>query len=398
MDADDNSIRALLRLTLTPGLGPILIERLLERFGGAARVLDASAKELEGVRGIGPGLSAKLARGMRESASLVDDEIGRLESLGARVLVRGGPGYPPLLAEIPSAPPVLMVRGSIEPDDADRYPVAMVGSRRCTAYGIEQSERFAGALASSGLTVVSGGARGIDTAAHRGALRAGGRTIVVLGCGLGRAYPPENEDLFERIVGEGCGAVVSELPVGTPPAAENFPARNRIISGLSLGVLVIEAGARSGALITARQALEDQGREVFALPGRVDSEASRGSLALLRSGEAAVATEPGDVIGPLESAARHHFQGTHAARFVEPLGVRESSMLDRAPASERGRDAAGPAASPEQRRLLESLDGEMTTDELTRASGMEASAVRAELTRLELAGRVRRRGSKISRA
>lgn len=400
METADPNARALLRLTLTPGLGPILIDRLLAAFGGAPGVLGASARELERVRGIGPGLSARIVRGLKESESLVDEELARLDALGARVLVRGGAGYPPLLAPIPSAPPLIMVRGSLEPEARDRYPVALVGSRRCTAYGIEQAERFAGAFASSGLTVVSGGARGIDTAGHRGALRAGGRTIVVLGCGLGRAYPPENEELFERIVGEDRGAIVSELPVLTPPSAENFPARNRILSGLSLGVLVIEAGERSGALITARQALEDQGREVFALPGRADSEASRGSLALIKGGEAAVATEPGDVIGPLESAARHHFEGTHAARYVEPLGATASSMFERPGGDDapRARTPDTPAASEEQRRLLAALDGEMTTDELTRASGLEAGAVRAELTRLELAGRVRRRGSRVSRA
>ncbi|MEZ6241937.1 MAG: DNA-processing protein DprA [Phycisphaerales bacterium] len=393
-------MRALLRLTLTPGLGPILIERLLQAFGNAERVLGASASALEGIKGIGAGMSAKIVRGMKESEALVDEELARLDTLGARVLVRGEAGYPALLTPIPSAPPLLMIRGSLEPEGLDRYPVALVGSRRCTAYGIEQAERFAGAFATSGLTVVSGGARGIDTAAHRGALRAGGRTIVVLGCGLGRAYPPENEELFERIVAEDRGAIVSELPAMTPPSAENFPARNRILSGLSLGVLVIEAGARSGALITARQALEDQGREVFALPGRADSEASRGSLALLKSGEAAVATEPGDVIGPLEAAARHHFEGTHAARYVEPLGATTSSMLERGDDQGAPRAPAEeiPAASEEQRRLLAALDGEMTTDELTRASGLEAGAVRAELTRLELAGRVRRRGSRVSRA
>ncbi len=402
MGGETSNVRALLRLTLTPGLGPILIERLLASFGDAEGVLAAAPKQLERVRGIGGGKSARIAVGLRESETLVDEELARLDALGARVLVRGGPGYPGLLASIPSAPPLIMVRGSFEPEARDRYPVAVDGSRRCTAYGIEQSERFSGAFVSSGLTVVSGGARGIDTAAHRGALRAGGRTLVVLGCGLGRVYPPENEALFERIVEEGRGAIVSELPVATPPNAENFPARNRIISGLSLGVLVIEAGARSGALITARQALEDQGREVFALPGRADSEASRGSLMLLKGGEAGVATEPGDVIGPLESAARHHFAGTHAARFVEPLGVGESSMLARepsvaAPPAVPAPDP-GPAATPTQRRILETLDREMTTDELTRASGLEAASVRAELTRLELAGRVRRRGSKVFRA
>ena len=393
MPQENPHIRETLRLWLTPGLGPVRVQRLLERFGSADAVLCASAAQLEGVRGIGAGTARAVLDAGKACESRVDEALEKIDACAARVLVRGSPGYPALLSAIPSAPTLLIVRGEIEPEGADKYPAAIVGSRRCSAYGLEQSERFGAALAGSGLTVVSGGARGIDSAAHRGALNGGGRTIVVLGCGVDIAYPPENEAMFERIANEGRGALVSELPMGTPPNAENFPARNRIISGLSLGVVVIEAGLRSGALITARQAIEDQGREVLAVPGRVDSEASRGSLELIKNGEAGVATEPGDVIRAFEPVAHHQFKGTHEARYVEP--VREAKSDPDAPPTPA---ASSVGLSEIQGKIFEALSGEMTPDELSRASGVEPSALRAEVTRLELAGRVKRQGSRLVRA
>jgi len=375
----------LLRLTMTPGLGPVLVARLLESFGSAEHALRASPRDLERVRGIGGGTSSAIARGLKDSAALAERELELAERHGVAILALGDEDYPPLLASIPSAPPILYVRGGLRPADADAFPVAIVGSRACTAYGVEQAERFAGVLASNGLTVVSGGARGIDSAAHRGALRAGGRTIVVLGCGLMHAYPPDNAPLYDRVA-DGGGAIVSELPMSVAPTPENFPGRNRIISGLSLGVLVIEAAEGSGALITARHAGEEQGREVMALPGRVDSPASAGSHDLIKRGGAALVTGPADVVGALESAARHLAAGTHGARFADPsAGLFEPAPPPAANLSER------------QQRIVSALGAPRSTDELVALTDLSAADLRVELTMLEIAGRVRRSGTRFER-
>ena len=242
--------------------------------------------------------------------------------------------------------------------------------------------------------MASGGARGIDSAAHRGAVSAGGRTAVVLGCGLAHVYPPENRALFDQIV-EANGCVLSELPIDAPPDKLNFPARNRIISGMSLGVLVIEAAMRSGALITARVAAEEHGREVFALPGRVDSDAIAGSLGLLKSGGAHLVTEPADVLSLLESPARHLAGGTHASRYGMSLTPTASSPSEPAtpPRPRRPQHAEG---TPE-RRVLDALTEPKTADAIAEATGLDTSETRRLVTMLELSGEVRRAGSKIAR-
>jgi DNA processing protein len=378
----------LLRLALTPGLGPVRVARCVEVLGSPGAVLNAPASALARIPGIGPKLSTQIAAHAKLSRDAAQEQLDHAANLGVHILLKGHPGYPPLLAELDDAPVMLMVKGRLDPDGLDRYPVGIVGSRKCTLYGLEQAERFAGALARAGLTVISGGARGIDTAAHQGALKANGRTIVVLGCGLGHTYPIENAALFDRIVEQELGAIVSELPIHTAPSATNFPSRNRIISGLSLGVLVIEAGARSGALITARVAAEDHGREVMALPGRVDSGASRGTLELIRDAAAAAVIEPADVIATLENAARHHFEGTHEARFVDPA---------RSPAPPQPMQDKMILANDLQQRIVDALAEPRSADQLAEHLSIPPGALRSELTMLELARRICRSGSTYQR-
>jgi DNA processing protein len=393
----DGPTRAALTVWLAPGLGPVRIATLLGRFGSPEGVIAASPAALRSVPGIGPKVAEAAARAFAVSERRVEEEADAIARAGARVVVKGGPGYPALLGEIPDAPPVLLVRGHWSDEDIGMPTVAVVGSRRSTAYGIEQAERLSGAMARSGLAVVSGGARGIDAAAHRGAMRGGGRTVVVLGSGLLMPYPPEHAELFDRVVDSG-GAVVSELPCRTPPAPEQFPRRNRIISGLSLGVLVIEAGRKSGALITARQAGEEHGREVMAVPGRIDSDASRGSLDLLKDG-ATLVTDPEDILQALEHPAWMVHRGVHADRFGperEPgVGARERTRPE---ASVPTTVEADEPADAEAARLLRALDGAMTPDELGAAAGLDSSTVRRVLTVLELGGRVKREGVRVLRA
>lgn len=383
---DDAATLPLLRLTLTPGLGPVLIARLVAQFGSADAVLGLSASQLERVRGIGPAKSSQIARGLAEAGPLVDRELELAAKLGVRFVALGTPQYPAPLATIPDPPPLLSVRGALDASGADRFAVAVVGSRSCSPYGLEQAERFAGIFARAGMTVVSGGARGIDTAAHRGAVRSSGRTVVVNGCGLAHTYPPENAELFEKVVACG-GSLVSELPLTASPASENFPPRNRIISGMSLGVVVIEAAVGSGALITAHMAVEDHNREVFAVPGRVDSPTSRGTHELLKSGSAAMVTDPGDVIAALEIPAGHLHAGTFEPRYADP---------NRAPA-EASLFAPHTSAVTSDDPVLAALGGPRTLDQIIAATGLAAGEVRGRLTLLELQKRIRRSGSAFER-
>ncbi len=385
----------LLRLRLAAGVGPVIARRLLEQFGSVTRALEASISELEAIERVGPALARKIKAGLRESGLEAEKQMAIAERMGLTVIGVGEPAYPPLLGALPDAPLVLFCAGQLERAEPT-WRVAMVGSRKCTPYGIEQAERFSAALASSGLTIVSGGARGIDTAAHRATVRVGGRTVVVMGCGHEHTYPPENADLFRSVVDKG-GAVISEFTPGTPPAQENFPARNRIISGLSLGVLVIEAPLRSGALITARIAVEEHAREVMALPGRVDSPASAGSLDLIRSGGAAMITEPAHVLEALESAARLQHAGTHAAFFQ--TGYQAEPGVPTASIAEPRQPCFDPTTlSESQRRIVEALNEPASIEDIARQSGLEPHRIRAELTMLELRRVVERRGNLIALA
>lgn len=422
----DDELLWLLALTSIPDIGPIRAARLVAAFGSAFAAMHAAQAQLASVKGISHAFAAAIIKARAAALEDAKAELDRAHAMSLRLIMRSDQEYPELLRPLPDAPPLLYVRGQFDPAGRDRFALAIVGSRACSHYGMEQAGRFASVLASSGITIVSGGARGIDTAAHRSALRAGGRTVVVQACGLSNTYPPENQKFFDEIIAQGRGVVISELPLKTEPKSENFPARNRIVSGLSLGVLVIEADLRSGSLITARLAAEEHGREVMALPGRVDSPTSRGCLELIKAGGAALVTEPADVIALIESPARHQHDGTHADRYA----LAEQSPLfspdvpcasppasDPAPTKSRRAkpsnarndtdDAPHTSARAEPSRderagaptdpVLQALSEPLTLDALMTQTGMEAGALRASLTLLEIQGRVRRDGPRFEK-
>lgn len=270
-------LRDHVRLSCVPGIGPRFRRLLLERFGSPAGVFAARPAELRAVAKIGKKL-ADLIPTLADDPT-ADEVIELCRRRAVEIVLEGSDGYPPLLTRIDDPPGLLFVRGAILP--VDSLAVAVVGARHATAYGIKIAEQLGGSLARAGYTVVSGLARGIDAAAHRGALAAGGRTIGVLGSGVLNVYPPEHDDLAHDVVRQ--GAIIGELPPLAEPLPGTFPQRNRIVSGMSLGTVVVQASERSGALITARLAAE-QGREVFAVPGPIDCRMSRGCHALIRDG------------------------------------------------------------------------------------------------------------------
>jgi len=272
-----DSRRDWLTLHLVPGLGATGFRKLVDAFGSASAVLRASRQALMQV----PGLRAEAVAAIIKQPPYreAEAELQQAERLGITLLYLGEPGYPPLLANIYKPPMVLYVKG--DPGVLGQKGLAVVGSRAATSYGLKIARDLSGKLAARGVVIISGLALGIDTAAHAGAIAMGGKTVAVLGCGLDVSYPKSNCRLAEQIAE--TGALISEYPLGTPPEAFRFPERNRIISGLGLGVLVVEAAQRSGSLITARIALEE-GREVFAIPGRVDSAKSAGTHRLLQEG------------------------------------------------------------------------------------------------------------------
>jgi DNA processing protein len=322
--------RVYLRLHLASGLGPIILRRLLDRFGCAEAILSASRDELREVNGIG----RTIARAIREAASAdgVEQEVERAAACGVRIMCPEDAEYPPLLKHAPDGPVCLYVRGRLAKQDS--VSLAIVGSRKPTYYGQEQARQFAEGLARLGLTIVSGLAYGVDACAHQGALVGEGRTIAVLGNGLADVYPPAHKDLADRIAGS--GAIVSELPMETAPDSGNFPRRNRLIAGMTLGTLVIEGGQRSGAMITARLA-SDYNREVFALPGRCDSPMSCGPNTLIREGMGRLVTTVGDVLDGLgevgrilrpEAAAGPSADGKSPAQTVATLTENERRTLE----------------------------------------------------------------------
>lgn len=339
-----------------PRLTEARLKNLLERFGSPEAVFEASLHELMEVEGIEEPL-ARAIQGYRPDANS-QRRIELARKLGVKVITYKDPGYPEMLRRLPQMPPVLFVRGEI--DRSDELALAIIGTRRATSYGRVVAERFAQELAEQGITIVSGLARGIDTYAHRGALKGKGRTIAVLGCGIDRYYPPENRKLQEEIARH--GAVISEFPLSTPPLAQNFPKRNRLISGLALGVLVVEARDSSGVFNTVGWAL-DQGREVYAVPGHILSQASFGTNRLIKEGAKPV-TEVADILSDLKL--------TSPARGPTPT------------------------LAPEDARIADLLtERPLHVDELSEALGVPIAQLLPQLLELELKGVVRQLPGKL---
>ncbi len=376
MSGPPPGLRDHLALALVPGLGPRLTRAVLDHFGSPAAALAASAAQLEAVPQVGPTLARRFADAFRSAD--VEAEWAEVVGHNVRVILPGDAEYPARLAAIPDPPPLVYLRGELTPADANA--VAVVGSRACTAYGKRMAERIAAGLAAAGWTVVSGLARGIDGAAHRGALQAGGRTVAVLAGGLASIYPPEHADLAERVVGQ--GALVSETPMTVDPQPGMFPARNRIISGLCRAVVVVEANARSGALITAGHAAE-QGREVFAVPGNADSPASAGCLELIRKG-ARLVRSADDILEDLCGIAPPD----------PPPAQRPPAPPDSVLSTEHSvpPPPAGPppGLDPLQQRVWAALAAPRHADELSRELGVPAGELAVALMKLEIRRAVRR--------
>ncbi len=350
----DPGLASWLQLTLTPGLGSAAIRAMLRQFGLPHLVLARKPSELA-VHATPSVLEALRSEAVRRA---VDVALGWVEQPGNALVTLADAAYPRMLLEIPDPPPLLYARGRV--DLLQRTALAVVGSRNATAQGVANAESFAKALSDSGLTIVSGLALGIDAAAHRGGLAGAGATIAVLGTGIDVIYPRTNAALAAQIAERGL--LISEFPLGTGALASNFPRRNRLISGLAQGCLVVEAALASGSLITARSAAE-QGREVFAVPGSIHSPVSKGCHALIKSGAKLVESAE-DVLGEL-----HGFRASGFASTVQP--------------ADAGRTTEGGAG------LLEHMGHDpVDIDALCVRAGMSAEQVSSELLRLELAGRV----------
>jgi len=343
-----------LGLKSVPGVGNRLFLSLIQHFEGPERVFFASKRELLQVQGVNDRL-ASVIQGYRIPKH-VEEDLSVARKNGVEIITFSDPDYPALLRHIHDPPPVLYVRGKLHPDNLS---IAIVGSRNATSYGRAVTERLSDGLARRGFTVVSGMARGIDTAAHVGTLAARGKTIAVMGCGLGTVYPAENRGLFHQIAQS--GAVISEFPFLTPPEAHNFPVRNRIISGLAVGTVIVEATHRSGSLITARLAAE-QGREVFAVPGSITSFKSMGTHRLIKEG----------------------------AKLVEHVDdiVQELNITRPLPSTDiKGKPTI--PLTPEEKQIIDELSPyPVHIDKLVRHLSLSASRVSSLLLQLELKGLV----------
>jgi len=360
-----------LRLIRADGVGPTTFARLLKYFGSADRALGASVSELSKVDGIGFKTAEQIAatRNKFDTAA----ELKLAAKLGVWLVSTQDKRYPPVLKQIYDPPPVLYVKGTLTRQD--NLAISIVGTRRCSLYGQEQASRLAHFLSSAGFTTISGMARGIDTAAHHGALSADGRTIAVQGCGLANVFPPENKKLFERIAES--GACISELPLQYEPKSENFPPRNRIIAGLSLGTIVVEAGLNSGALITAKAAL-DYDREVMAVPGKIDSPLSKGSHQLIKEGARLIESidDVMEALGYVGEQLQDHAKNTsaQAARKTElPLF-----------------DPAQFKLSPDEKTVYNCLSKEpQHLDQIIADTDLPPGAVHASLISLRLKGLIK---------
>ncbi len=352
-----NEREAYIALNMMERIGPVSVRAMVSALGSACAIFGADKTVLQNINGIGPELAGAI---VRQSSSIDwQGEIERASAIQARIITQIDAEYPKHLLEIHDPPLALYILGSLE--KRDEHAISVVGTRHPTNYGREYSEKLSFQIAKSGFTVVSGLAEGIDTAAHKGALKASGRTIAVIGSALDCIYPASNLDLVKKISER--GSVISEFPIGRKPDKTTFPMRNRIVSGLSMGVLVIEAGARSGALITVNQALS-QGRSVFAMPGRIDSPASSGCLQLIKEG-ARVVTSVDDILSEYEFLAIPDMPKSGNREFKPQMSDEEICLV----------------------RFLE--DGECDVDKLIRLSGMKPASVSALLVGLEMKRMIR---------
>ncbi|MEF3275032.1 MAG: DNA-processing protein DprA [Chloroflexus sp.] len=348
-----DTLRYYLGFNLIPGIGPLRLARLIEHCGSVTAAWHASDMAMAAA-----GLDSRSIAGLKAARQTLDldAELSRLHAAGVTPLSIADPAYPPLLRMIPAPPPLLYLRGAITP--ADQRAIAIVGTRHPSPYGREATRRIARDLAAAGLTIVSGLALGIDTIAHTAALEANGRTIAVLASGVDRIYPERNRALAQQIAA--VGALVSDYPLGTPPAPLNFPPRNRIIAGLSLATLVVEAGAQSGALLTVQFAL-DQGRDVLAVPGSIFNPLSIGPHQLIRDGAAIV---------------------TSARDVLDVLNLASCNTMDESPLEL--------ALTPEEEAIYRVVAAEpQHIDVIGRAANQSAAATAAALALLELKGLVR---------
>ena len=348
------STEACIALNMLPTIGPVRLRKLLRVFETPERILAARGAALRAVDGVGPEVADQIASW--ESAIDLSAELARIREFGAHVITAESPAYPRQLREIHAPPIVLYVWGELS--ERDQHAIGVIGSRRTTHYGTESAKKLSYQLAYAGLTVVSGLARGIDTAAHQGALAAKGRTIAVIGSRLSNLYPPENAALAEKIAG-GNGAVVSEFSMEVQPDRQTFPMRNRIISGWSHGVLVVEAGLNSGALITATQALE-QGRTIYAVPGHINAPSAHGSNRLIQQG-AKLVMEASDILDDLEV------------------------LLPEAKPSPQAVARPLPTLTEDERRVYDAIEAtETSIDDIATKSDLPSGNVSSTLLRLEL--------------